>query len=208
MNTKCVHFVLILLALSACSSQPPTRYYNLQALTGNALEIELGNAIASVGIGPVNIPSELDRPGIVSQEADGGLKIASYSIWAGDLEENFTRVMASVLADQTGLDRVYAAPWDTRFRPVHQVRLDVQHFGGVLGKEVRLDVLWTLSADSGRELLYSKRSRLVGEPDDASYAAYVTALSELIVEFGKELAGYLETVSLEESSELSTQLTP
>ena len=208
MNTKYVRFVLILLALSACSSQPPTRYYNLQALTGNAVEIELGSTIESIGVGPVNIPSELDRPGIVSQEPDGGLKIASYSLWAGDLEENFTRVMASVLADQTGLDRVYAAPWDTRFRPVHQVRLDVQQFGGVLGKEVRLDVLWTLSANSGRELLHSKRSRLSGEPSNGSYAAFVTALSELIVEFGKELAGHLETLSLEATSELPTQASP
>lgn len=187
--------VLALLLGTACASSPPTEFYSLIAVSDPGFEIQLDSSIDSIGVGPVSLPSELDRPSLVSELADGRLKIAAYDVWAGDLDENFTRVMASVLSSHTGIDRVYAEPWDTRFRPSYQLRLDVQQFGGRLGGDVRLDVLWTLTTNAGRTMVHSERSQLSLSTDSASQAAYVSALSALLSEFSKQPARVLEGLS-------------
>lgn len=179
------------LVLSACASQSPTNYYSLQVRTDPSVEISLPDSV-TLGIGPVSLPSELDRPGLVTQLRGSGIDIAPYHIWAGDLDENFSRVLAGLMAEHLQVDQVYAAPWDTRFRPEYQLRVDVQRFSGTLGGEVYMDVLWTLTSKQGRHKLHGERSKLQLSSEGSSYLDYVDALNRLMSHFSTAVAARME----------------
>ncbi len=175
------------LLLLACASQSPTNYYSLQVVSDPSIEIALAQSV-TLGVGPVSLPSELDRPGLVTELGGSGISIAPYHIWAGDLDENFSRVLAGLMADHLGIDQVYAAPWDTRFRPEYQLRVDVQRFSGTLGGDVHMDVLWTLTSKQGRHKLHGERSRLHVSTNGTSYLAYVDALNRVMSDFSATVA--------------------
>lgn len=179
------------LLLSACASQSPTHYYSLQVQPERSVEISMPETV-TLGVGPITLPSELDRPGLVTELRGSGISIAPYHIWAGDLDENFSRVLAGLMAEHLKVDEVYAAPWDTRFRPEYQLRVDVQRFSGTLGGEVYMDVLWTLSSKQGRHKLHGERSKLQVRSSGSSHLDYVDALNRLMSGFSVSVAGRME----------------
>ncbi len=179
------------LLLSACASQSPTHYYSLQVQPDRSVEISMPETV-TLGVGPITLPSELDRPGLVTELRGSGISIAPYHIWAGDLDENFSRVLAGLMAEHLQVDEVYAAPWDTRFRPEYQLRVDVQRFSGTLGGEVYMDVLWTLSSKQGRHKLHGERSKLQVSSSGSSHLDYVDALNRLMSGFSVSVAGRME----------------
>lgn len=180
-----------ILLMSACASQSPTNYYSLQVQTDHSVEILLPESV-TLGVGPITLPSELDRPGLVTELRGSGISIAPYHIWAGDLDENFSRVLAGLMAEHLQVDEVYAAPWDTRFRPEYQLRVDVQRFSGTLGGEVYMDVLWTLTSKQGRHKLHGERSKLQVSSRGSSHLDYVEALNRLMSLFSVSVAGRME----------------
>lgn len=182
---------LLAVILSACAAQPPTNYYSLQVQADENLEVQVPER-TNLGVGPLSLPSELDRPSLLTETANGGVKVANYHIWAGELEENTARVLSGLMAEHLGIHRVYTAPWDTRFRPEHQLRVDIQRFSGQLGGVVTLEVLWTVSGNSGRQLLSSRRSRYEVNAANDSYLAYVNAMSQLLSQLSAEVAVELE----------------
>lgn len=183
--------VALVLLLSACASKAPTQFYSLRVQPNQALEISLPASLR-LGVGPITLPSELDRPGIVSEQNGSAIKIASYQVWAGELQEMTATVLAGLMAEHTGLQQVYAAPWDTRFRPEYQLRVDVQRFSGELGGEVGLDAVWTLSGDAGKTLLHTQRSTLRQSTENSSYLAYVHAMNALLAQLSALVSNTLE----------------
>ncbi|MFK7734011.1 MAG: membrane integrity-associated transporter subunit PqiC, partial [Pseudomonadales bacterium] len=129
---------------------------------------------------------------LVTELRGSGISIAPYHIWAGDLDENFSRVLAGLMAEHLSVDQVYAAPWDTRFRPEYQLRLDVQRFSGALGGDVYMDVLWTLTSRHGRQKLHGERSKLHVSSKGSSYLDYVDALNRLMSVFSADVAVRME----------------
>jgi len=170
--------------LTACATAPQTHYYNLQALPelNTSMHAELPPK-TTLGIGPVKLPSMLHRKGIVTQSSGPAIKIASHNIWAGNLKEDFTRVIAQLMGANLGINDVVTEPWDTRFRPEYQLQMDVQHFSGELGGSVRFKVNWLLSGNYGQDKLVSQSDEFVLQSDDISYAAYVSTLSTLLAKF-------------------------
>ncbi len=200
MNLAIPRLVLIVLlgSLLACASQQPSEFYRLTAISVKTTDSALPAGI-SIGIGPVHLPSELDRPGLVSERGDSGLVIADFDLWAGDFDEMFTRTSASLLARRLGVDAVYPEPWDTRQRPQYQFRFEVERFSGELGGEVVLEVMWTLTEDRGRDKLLMNRSRFVRSANGRSYMAYVDAMNQLLADFTGELASQFSTVLQEKT---------
>lgn len=188
---SCITLLCGALIVSACASQSPTNYYSLRVQSDSTVEISLPDSV-TLGVGPVTLPSELDRPGLVTELRGSGISIAPYHIWAGDLDENFSRVLAGLMAEHLQLDQVYAAPWDTRFRPEYQLRVDVQRFSGTLGGDVYMDVLWTLSSRQGRHKVHGERSKLHLGSKGSSYLDYVDALNQLMSRFSANVAVRME----------------
>ena len=178
--------LIVCLLVSSCSTKPSTRYYSLQALPSErpntTTEFNLPTDL-TLGISSVKMPSMLNRQGIVSHKAGSSILIASHDIWAGKLKEDFTRVLAELLADKLGIHEVVTEPWNTRFRPQYQLQLDVKHFSGTLGGLVRFKVNWILSDHYGQQKLASNTADFTLQTSAQDYQAYVFALNTLLARF-------------------------
>ena len=184
--------LIVCLLVSSCSTKPSTRYYSLQALPSErpntTTEFNLPTDL-TLGISSVKMPSMLNRQGIVSHKAGSSILIASHVIWAGKLKEDFTRVLAELLADKLGIHEVVTEPWNTRFRPQYQLQLDVKHFSGTLGGIVRFKVNWILTGHYGQQKLVSDTADLTLQTSSQDYQSYVSALNTLLATFSSNSIG-------------------
>jgi len=187
---------LMICLLAACSTKISTRYYSLHALPEPSTMVSLP-ADTTLGIGPVKLPSMLNRKGIVTHKKGSAVQIASHDVWAGRLKEDFSRVVAELMAQSLGVNDVVTEPWNTRFRPQYQLQLDVQHFSGQLGGAVRFKVNWILSGNYGKEKLVSRTDDITLQTEGDDYQAYVSTLNALLAEFSKT------TVRTEIANEIS-----
>lgn len=180
--------LLAALLLTGCATSQPTHYYDLAALP--APVVGGVNRAVRLGIGPVTLPQVLDQPGVVSRIGVTGVQVASFHIWAGDLEPAFTRTLAASVAQQLQLEQVWPAPWDNRFRPEYQVRVFVERFSGTLNGAVELQLTWSLLGDEGQRLITTKRYH--GQrTSQGGYAGYVDSLNQLLGEFSQHVANEL-----------------
>ena len=184
-------FVLVSV-FTGCASQAPTHYYRLQANTNVAgTSLQTLPVTTSLGVGPVRLPSMLDYKALVSEQEDTGVKIASHDLWAGDLDKEFTRVVTELMAARvSGLD-VVAEPWDTRFRPEYQLRLDVQRFSGALGGKAVLKANAILLGDFGKTKLGVYTVDLMSDAGVGGYNAYVISLNSLLEAFADQSVAVL-----------------
>lgn len=176
--------------ISSCSSGPKTQFYGLFASAADEITYTsttgLHNTTSnhSIGIGPVILPDYLDNPAIVSRTDSQQLRISGYNAWAGDLKNQITRVVSDNISTYLKNDAVWGFPWDTRSRPHYQIRIVIEEFSGVLGKDVTLKVKWSLLATHAKskpnELLKVQRHQLTITTEDASYNGYVKALNTAI----------------------------
>lgn len=181
--------VLCLVLLSACVSQSPTNYYTLSAEPVEKQTVTALPAGVSLGVGPINLPSMLDRNGIVSHQPGGPqIKVAGLDLWAGELDTLLARTVAERMAQHLGIAEVWASPWDARMRPEYQLRLFVDQFSGELAGPVTLKIKWALLADYGRRSLGAHAFKKTLPAQQAGYSGYVQTLNELLADFATTAA--------------------
>jgi len=170
--------------LTSCAAQPPTYFYDLTS-QATVTESKIDDKV-TLGVGPITLPQLLDRPGIVSRHSETGVNVASYHIWAGELEPTFTRVLTDSVATTLQHQTVWASPWDNRFRPEYQVRVFVDRFSGEINGQVQLSLSWLLLGDYGQTVISTHRYRASAD-GGKGYQGYVDALNELLAGFAGEL---------------------
>ena len=97
------------LALSACGSTPPSRFYTLEAVPA-ALEPAADAGRLAVDVGPVVLAEGLDRSQMVTRVGPNEVELHEYSRWAEHLEDNVARVLAEDLSVALGTQRVGTLP--------------------------------------------------------------------------------------------------
>ena len=102
------------LALSACGSTPPSRFYTLEAVPA-ALKPAADAGGLAIDVGPVVLAEGLDRAQMVTRVGPNEVELHEYSRWAEHLEDNVARVLAEDLAVALGTERVGLLPgFETR----------------------------------------------------------------------------------------------
>ncbi len=197
--------LVLILLFAGCASQPPTHYYRLQAVSPESEAVQSAKP-ASLGIGPVRLPSMLDYKGLVSEESRTGVRVASHDLWAGELDKEVAGTISELInARILGLD-IVTIPWDTRFRPEYQLSLDIQRFSGEVGGEAFFKLNTVLLGNFGRKKLQSYSLDLAVEVEGDNYSAYVEALSQLLAEFADvssaELLRHLSSDKQEPNTEI------
>lgn len=186
---RALFFCVLVALLIGCVSQSPTNYYTLLAEQPRESAAKTLPQGISLGVGPISLPSMLDRNGIVTHQAGGPLvKVASHDLWAGELDVLFARTVAELMAQHLNIVDVWASPWDTRLRPQYQLRLFVDKFSGELGGPVTLKVTWVLLADYGKRALGSHTFKKTENAEHGDYANYVQTLNQLLADFAAEAA--------------------
>ncbi|WP_313951301.1 PqiC family protein [Accumulibacter sp.] len=168
---------LVVAMVTACASAPSQFY----VLTSTAAPAALVSSV-SISVGPVSVPTVVDRPQIVLNTAANQLQMDESKRWASPLADNITRVVVANLVRELGTARVWAYGQTTSSSVDYQVLIDVQRFDSVLDESVEIDVLWTVrpagggAAKSGRSLV---REATAGSGFDALVAAHSRALARV-----------------------------
>ena len=174
----------------------PTRYYVLTPV------VESGERVQAVGVhlslGPVELPSYLDRPEIVSRPAPHRLDVTASDRWAEPLPSAFARVLRQNLVVLLGPDAIVDFPSTAAARDTREYVLDVDvlRFEASGPERVELAARWTLRDARTRTTVVARETtvaRPVRSSDRAAGAA--AALSECVGDLSRDISRALALAS-------------
>lgn len=193
-----IPFLLSIGILSGCSTiNPKTSYYQLSAPP--ITSIPTANKDMRVMVGPVSLPAMIDQPELVVQDGANTVQLYPYQRWAGSLKNDVERVVSSNLTQELSTPHVwsYSQSLQTQFN--YQVFLDVQSLESKLGREVVLDVIWTIKPTNRKDEASSKknvvkaatingRSRVTEKVSNEGFEALVEAQSKAFYKVSLDIA--------------------
>jgi len=186
--------VLAAAAVAGCSSAPATRFYLLAPLPASEKpRDDYGGPAPVVGLRPVTLPEELDRPQIVTRVGSTQLEMAEFDRWAAPLRDNFPRVLADDLAILVPAERVLLFSWSRETPIDYEVTVAVTRFEGAQGGDCWLAADWTSARRSEKEASTAGSSRHT-EWAGGSYAELVAAQSRLVGALGRDIAAALNAI--------------
>jgi len=182
-------FIAAGLVLAGCSTPAPERFHTL--LTSDSFaSAPAASAPIYVDIGPVSVPAQVDHAQWVLRQPDESLLLLEQDRWAAPLADELRGALAARLASRWGaIDvRGVAIPMAAIWR----VRVDVQRFESIPGREARIESTWSLSSSQrgGQTLV----CRHVAHEDAAGTgvavlaAAHRQAVTKLADAIGRQLA--------------------
>jgi uncharacterized protein len=174
---KAASIALAAVALAACATSPPSRFFTLSGAPAPASP----TSTLSIVVGPVTLPAVIDRPEIVVTVGENEVWLDEFNRWASPLAdaiavataENLSATLATARATplvQSAVDADY------------RVGIEVQRFQSVPGAYALLDAVFTVrrAADSrtatGRT---TAREPVTGKSYEALAAAHSGALARL-----------------------------
>jgi len=167
---------------SACST--PEQYYRLMP-QGAAPTRGSGS---SIGVGPISLPSYLDRAEIVFQSGTNQFQVPSNARWAGSLGDNISRVLAADLGRILRSGNVLSHPWPAGITPRYQIAIDIQQFHSISGSDAILEASWRIENPATAQT-FSRRSASFREPISGDgYPAIVAAQSRLLDRLAADIA--------------------
>jgi len=162
--------------VAGCSS-PPSRFYMLSATAApGSVQSKI-----TVAVGPVSVPSTIDRPQIVVSTGANQVSIDDFNRWAAPVQDDLVRVIAENLVAILGTPRVTLYPTlaaDVDFR----VQVEVRNFESAPGRQASLDAVWTVrrtrdgKSETGRT---SVREAITESGYDALAAAHSRGVARL-----------------------------
>lgn len=178
----------LLIALSACSSAPATRYYVLTPIPADSAGAEPRDV--AVVVTGVRLPQYLDRSQIVTRGGDNRLQVDDDERWGGNLRQDMTRLLTENLGRLLGSDRVVAAPHTLRMQPDYRVEVEVLRFERNAAGRVQLEAKWWLTRGAGGVPLASPSAVIYGAPlgEGAAFDAVVASMSAAYNELARAIA--------------------
>ncbi len=172
--------------LGACSTPVQERYF---VLSPDDVSGPSGNGMTAVmGIGPITIPSHLDRSQIVTRSSDNRLVINQFDRWAEPLDENIQRVLIENLDRRLHPQRIETFPWNSRDGVVWQIVVDIGGFERQPDGSVQISARWKIvNFDSG-ETVVSERFSDSMMPRDTTTEGTVAAMSDLLARLSDSIA--------------------
>jgi hypothetical protein len=174
------------LALAGCASnKAPERFHTL-------LPAQAAAAVQAHGfvyIHPISIPPQVDHAQWVVRQADESLLMLEQDRWAAPLADELRGAVAARLAVKWGMVDIRGMPAPSG--PLLSVRIDVQRFESMPGREARIEANWSVSSnqkDTNALLCHSVIEEAVSEPGIAPLAAaHRRAAVRLADEIGQKL---------------------
>lgn len=191
---------IVLLALAACSSSPPVRYFTLSPIDAEFQQDPV-DAIM-VGLGPLRMPDYLDRSQIVTRGADSEMRVDEFSRWSEPLATSLLRIVSTDVDNLLPGVVVVVFPYESfvrnqvRYRLVGDInRFDADHLGRIV-----LEVQWGVAdADGGiavpvRRNRYEVQATANGAPVADDPGAVARAMNDALAQFSRDIAGKLESI--------------
>ena len=181
--TSVVVLLLLTAVTAGCATTPPSRYYTLTATTA----VPVKSSVIAVSVGPVSVPSLVDRPQIVVTIGPNAVRLDEFNRWASTLQDNFSRVIAENLVAILGTSRVTRFPQMSSADADYSIAIDVQRFESVPGKSAMLDAAWTVRAMKAGTA-QTGRTHVREAVGDDSYEALAAAHSRALARLSQDIA--------------------
>jgi uncharacterized protein len=201
-SLKFLALFLIALVLVACIGlsprSDPSRFFVLAPIAGpdsaryGAGQKGLRNL--SVGLGPIQFPSYLDRQQVTTRAGPNRLEVSENDRWAEPLAENFGRVLSENLSALLETARVINYPWLQTQRPDYEIRIEVLQFETAREQEARLTAQWAVIDSKEKKAFRAEESRLAGRAESAATEASVAALSQVLGQLSREIAEAIQVI--------------
>ncbi len=185
--------IAVCILLSSCMSNPPTQFYVLEPLSEPALSSTTDQK-QQIGIGPVSLPTLLERKQIVTRLPDNSVQIAEFHQWAAPLKDNVAQVLTHNLAILQPNNLMRAYPWSAYGNVDYRVIVDIIRFDTSPEHSVNLEANWAIMNEKNHRLVSNGHTKLEHPLTDASYPATVKALNKILSEFSQELALAIERI--------------
>lgn len=172
--------------LAGCAT-PRSEFYTLHVPAAAAP----GAAAPHAAVGPVSVPSLVDRPQIVVRTGPNRVFFDEFHRWGAPLRDDIARVVEGNLASLLAAPGTAAQPGipkDGAGR--YRVRIDVTAFDSVPGESALLEAAWTVRAEEGgpaRSGRTAVREPVKGEGYEALAAAHSRALAVLSGEIAEAI---------------------
>ena len=129
--------------VAACASTAPDRFHSLSAseLPAPAAAANGGERIV-VDVAPVGVPPLVDAPEWVLRGPDDSLVVLEHERWAAPLRDELRSAVTERLVARWNVSDAHLLPLPAA--AVWRVRVDLQRFETVPGREVRIDGVWSL----------------------------------------------------------------
>lgn len=181
--------VAAVLALGACASSPPSRYYTLSG-PGTAPATATG---PSVMVGPVAIPAVVDRPEIVITVGENEVWLDEFNRWASPLSDAIAIAVAENLGATLASPQVTLLSQASGGQADFKVAVEVQRFDSVPGSYALLDAVYNVRRADGRGTTGRTTSR---EPTgDKSYDTLAAAHSRAVAKLSRDIAEAVRSLS-------------
>lgn len=187
--------IIAFIILGGClgkGTQKATKLYLLQPLS-SSMEEQGAPADEGIvlGVGPVRVREYLNRPQIVTRTSKNEITLHEFHHWGESLASNFSGVLAGNLTILLSSEELFLYPWSRKPPLDYQVVVDVVRFDGELGAEASLVAHYYIlrfDEEGERKQAAMKKSSFSKPIEDDSYEALVSAMSELVADFSREVA--------------------
>ena len=183
--------------MTGCGTTAPSRFYALQPLP-EVYDTPVPSTSAGdlvIGVGPIVVAKYLQRSQIAVNEVGPEIFYSEIHRWAAPLDETIANVMVQNLSALLGSPKVARVPWLKAIPTDLRLLANISRFDGVPGEEAILEVQWTLMGkDEVQSVVGAHRDLFRLPVEERSYAALVSAQSELLGQFSRRVAEEIQAV--------------
>jgi uncharacterized lipoprotein YmbA len=180
----------IVAVLAAGCATPASRFYTLSTTPAPA-----GIPVAySVAVGPVTIPSVIDRPQIVVSTSPNQVQLDEFNRWASPLQSNIARVVADNLASILGTARVSLFPQTMSAAADYRAAVQVQRFDTAPGDAASLEALWTVTRAKDGTTQTGRTSVRESSPS-GGYDGVAAAHSRALARLSRDIADAIQAMA-------------
>jgi hypothetical protein len=188
--------LLVVIVLAGCGRSTPIRFYDLSPLAASRQE-SAGLAEERLGrtvvVGPVEVPTALDRPQLVRRLGANEVELLEFHQWASPLKDALPRLLVDNLAALLGSDGVQIIPWQGALTSGHhRLAVRIISLDATLGQGISLVAQWDILAGTEGESRRAVRTRIDQRAEGNDVAALVAAESEALAELSRRLAAALQ----------------
>jgi uncharacterized protein len=197
-------FPLVIVGLSALlascfGTSPQPRFYTLTPEIDTGISAKEGTGLV-VRVGPVSLPSYLDRRQIVSRSGRNEIMIAEFDRWGGSLDDEVSRQLVLNLSSRLASQGISVVPWRSvslvDAPTLYRIPVSLERFDGTPGESVVLNASWgvILKKDRKETALVVRESTITEKVGGTDYPALVTAMGKAVDRLGKEIADSFATI--------------
>jgi len=194
---------LLSMFVAGCST-PSTQYYVLNSVLPEKLQMMAETlqekstqkgAVQQVVIRQIEIPRYLDRPRIVSRDADNHLRISEYHQWGGRLRDDVARTLSDNLAERLDSIDVLTAPFPGSMHADVSLLIDIRQFELLSDGRMHLKVRWHVQRTGSDSQSYVDHMISESDMDDHDYAAMAAAMSKLLALLSEKMVVVIKSLS-------------